>query len=86
MREYRKRKRTAKMSAPAARAFSPPIVRAPEPSRVTERIIDRPLPPPAASERWVRAAGPTQQLQNGFGTGAVFSYWGPRLTGVPVLL
>jgi hypothetical protein len=46
MREYRRRKRAAKMSAPASRSFSPPIVRAPEPSRLPERIMERPIPQP----------------------------------------
>jgi hypothetical protein len=47
MREYRKRKRTAPMSAPVSRAFSPSIMRAPEPSHVPEPIIERPVPQPA---------------------------------------
>ncbi len=44
MREYRRRKRTARISAPVS---SISIVPAPEPSLVPQRIIERPSPPPA---------------------------------------
>ena len=50
MREYRKRKRTAKLSAPVSREFSHSIVFAPEPSPVLERIIERPVSQPALAE------------------------------------
>jgi hypothetical protein len=58
MREYRKRKRTAKMSAPAARAFSPSIMRAPEPSRLPERIMERPIPQPVRPKIGLVRQGP----------------------------
>ena len=55
MREYRKRKHATKISAPLSRASSPSIVRAPEPSRVPDRIIERTGPQPARpSTRLVR--------------------------------
>jgi hypothetical protein len=55
MREYRKRKRAAQISAPVSRASSPSIVRAPEPSHVPQRVKERPDPQPARpSTRLVR--------------------------------
>jgi hypothetical protein len=47
MREYRNRKHATKISAPLSRASSPSIVRAREPSRVPDRIIERTGPQPA---------------------------------------
>jgi hypothetical protein len=58
MREYRKRRRTAKMSAPAARAFSTPIARAPAPSHAPERIIERPVPQPERPKTGFVRPGP----------------------------
>jgi hypothetical protein len=58
MREYRKRKHAAKESAPVAGACSPSIVRAPEPSRVPVRIIERPVPQPAPLKTGLVRQGP----------------------------
>ena len=51
MRECRKRKRTAQRSALVLRASSPSIVRAPEPSRVLEQVMERPGPQPMHPKR-----------------------------------
>ena len=58
MREYRKRKHAAQMSAPVSRKFSPPIARAPEPSRVPVRIIERPACQLTRPETGVVRQGP----------------------------
>jgi hypothetical protein len=63
MREYRKRKHAAPMSAPAARAFSPSIMRAPEPSRLPERIIDRPVSRPALPKIGLVPQGPLSSFK-----------------------
>jgi hypothetical protein len=58
MRDYRKRKRVAKMSAPASHAFSASVARAPEPYRLLERIIERPVRQPARPKTGFVRQGP----------------------------
>ncbi len=63
MREYRRRKRAAKMSAPVSRGFSPSIVSAPEPSRVPEPIIKRRVPQPAHPKTGFVQPGPRSSFK-----------------------
>jgi hypothetical protein len=53
MREYRKRKREMRTSAPVAVPSTPSIVRAPEPSRVSPKTIDSSGPQPAPANTGV---------------------------------
>jgi hypothetical protein len=64
MRDYRKRKRAAKMmSAPVSRVFSPSIVSAPEPSRVPECITERPVPQPSRPKTGFVRPGPRSSFK-----------------------
>ena len=56
MREYRKRKREIRTTAPVSVPSTPSIVRAPEPSSVSGRTIEKPSPLHTC-ERRVRAKG-----------------------------
>jgi hypothetical protein len=58
MREYRRRKREIRTSAPVSVPSTPSIVRAPEPSSAPERIIDRALQQPARPKAGFIRPGP----------------------------
>jgi len=73
MREYRKRKRERRMSAPVSHVSSPSIVRAPEPWRVPQRVIERSSPQPTPPNIALELA-PT------------FPFGDARLPSMPVLL
>ena len=51
-----------------------------------EGITERPVPQSARPNTGFVRQSPRSGFKTALGTGAVFSHWGPRLTGVPVLL
>jgi hypothetical protein len=63
MREYRKRKHAAPMSASVSRAFSPSIARPPEPSCLPERIMERPFPRPVRPKIGLVPQGPLSSFK-----------------------
>src|SRR5215469_2279285 len=54
MREYRRRKRVARTTAPTLHVASPSDMRVPEPSSVLQRIIERPAPQRALPNGFLR--------------------------------
>jgi hypothetical protein len=86
MREYRKRKRKRRMSVPTPLPPLPCLVLAPEPSLPPQRIMEKTGPQPARSNTGFVGRGASSSFKNALELSQVFTFRGPRLAGMPVLL